>query len=40
MAPSPVGSAIALFAVRVRGVPEPAVDEALWIAGSIASEPL
>jgi DNA/RNA-binding domain of Phe-tRNA-synthetase-like protein len=38
-APSEISSAIALFVVRVRGATEPAVDEALWVAASIASEP-
>jgi DNA/RNA-binding domain of Phe-tRNA-synthetase-like protein len=39
VAPSPRGEAAALFSLRVPGVPAPAVEEALWLAGSIASEP-
>jgi hypothetical protein len=39
VAPSATCSAIALFAVHVGGAPVGAVDEALWIAASIASEP-
>lgn len=39
IAPSPRCRATALFSIRVPGVPGPAVEEALWLAGSIASEP-
>jgi hypothetical protein len=38
VAPSRSAMATALFAISVPGAPWPAVDEALWLAGSIASE--
>jgi DNA/RNA-binding domain of Phe-tRNA-synthetase-like protein len=38
VAPRPRGMATALFAISVPGAPWHAVDEALWLAGSIASE--
>jgi DNA/RNA-binding domain of Phe-tRNA-synthetase-like protein len=39
LAAKPTSRSIALFAVRVPGAVEPAIDEALWLAASIASEP-
>jgi DNA/RNA-binding domain of Phe-tRNA-synthetase-like protein len=39
LTPKSRGTAAALFSLRVPGVPGPAVEEALWLAGSIASEP-
>lgn len=38
VAPSPTGRSIGLFAIRVPGALKPAIDEALWLAASIASE--